>query len=1029
MEQNLYDLMDWAGIEELVYSEASNPHAMLGPHLTESGLLIQALIPTAAQVVVKIASTGRKYAMELADEAGFFAVLIPRKSLAAYTLLVTYDNGVTVEIHDPYAYAPQFTSEDLKKFAAGIHYSIYDKMGAHPMTINGVSGVYFSVWAPCALRVSVVGDFNLWDGRRHQMRRIGEGDGSIFELFIPGLTTGLIYKYEVKTKAGLPMLKADPYGNYAQLRPDNASVVWDINQYQWNDKAWMDKRARTNTKDKPFNIYEVHLGSWMRKETAKDEAGEDIVGSEFYNYREIAPRLADYVQDMGYTHVELMPVMEHPLDESWGYQVTGYYAPTSRYGTPDDFMYFMDYMHGRGIGIILDWVPAHFPRDAYGMANFDGTCVYEHMDPRKGSHPHWGTLIYNYGRPGVSNFLIANALFWAEKYHADAIRMDAVASMLYLDYGKNDGEWVANIYGGNENLEAVEFLKHLNSVFKGRRDGAVIIAEESTAWPMVTGNAKEGGLGFDYKWNMGWMNDFTNYMRCDPYFRKNNYGELVFSMLYAYSEDFVLVFSHDEVVHGKGSMIGKMPGATLETKAENLRTAYAFMMGHPGKKLLFMGQEYAQVSEWNEGASLEWGLLEQPVHKNMQDYVRTLNKLYLEHPALYEMDYDPEGFEWINCSYQNESMVMFIRRSKKAGETLLFICNFDNIEHEKFRVGVPFEGKYKEIFNTDAKEFGGSGRVNGRMKSSKKIEWDEKEDSIEVNIPPMSVSIFTCTPEPKAKKAGAGKAAAGKGQAAKAVKKAGVRTEVKAGPGKKAEVEAEPEKKAEVKAEPEKKVKVEAEPEKKAEVEAESEKKAKVEAEPGVKAEVEAEPEKKVEVEAEPEEKAKVEAEPEKKTEKKPAPKRLSTKKEDQKKLTTAKEVQKQISTAKKDQKQISTTKADQKQISTTKADQKQISTTKADQKQISTTKKDQKQISTTKADQKQISTAKTGQKQISTAKTDQKKLSTARKEPGRLSTKKEGTKQITTKKTEPKQISTSKTGQKRLGASKAGSPKTEDNR
>ena len=1019
MEQNLYDLMDWAGIEELVYSEASNPHAMLGPHLTESGLLIQALIPTAAQVVVKIASTGRKYAMELADEAGFFAVLIPRKSLAAYTLLVTYDNGVTVEIHDPYAYAPQFTSEDLKKFAAGIHYSIYDKMGAHPMTINGVSGVYFSVWAPCALRVSVVGDFNLWDGRRHQMRRIGEGDGSVFELFIPGLTTGLIYKYEVKTKAGLPMLKADPYGNYAQLRPDNASVVWDINQYQWNDKAWMDKRARTNTKDKPFNIYEVHLGSWMRKETAKDEAGEDIVGSEFYNYREIAPRLADYVQDMGYTHVELMPVMEHPLDESWGYQVTGYYAPTSRYGTPDDFMYFMDYMHGRGIGIILDWVPAHFPRDAYGMANFDGTCVYEHMDPRKGSHPHWGTLIYNYGRPGVSNFLIANALFWAEKYHADAIRMDAVASMLYLDYGKNDGEWVANIYGGNENLEAVEFLKHLNSVFKGRRDGAVIIAEESTAWPMVTGNAKEGGLGFDYKWNMGWMNDFTNYMRCDPYFRKNNYGELVFSMLYAYSEDFVLVFSHDEVVHGKGSMIGKMPGATLETKAENLRTAYAFMMGHPGKKLLFMGQEYAQVSEWNEGASLEWGLLEQPVHKNMQDYVRTLNKLYLEHPALYEMDYDPEGFEWINCSYQNESMVMFIRRSKKAGETLLFICNFDNIEHEKFRVGVPFEGKYKEIFNTDAKEFGGSGRVNGRMKSSKKIEWDEKEDSIEVNIPPMSVSIFTCTPEPKAKKAGAGKAAAGKGQAAKAVKKAGVRTEVKAGPGKKAEVEAEPEKKAEVKAEPGVK--------------------AKMEAEPGVKAEVEAEPEEKAKVEAEPEKKAETEAEPEKKTEKKPAPKRLSTKKEDQKKLTTAKEVQKQISTAKKDQKQISTTKADQKQISTTKADQKQISTTKADQKQISTTKKDQKQISTTKkdqkqisttkADQKQISTAKTGQKQISTAKTDQKKLSTARKEPGRLSTKKEGTKQITTKKTEPKQISTSKTGQKRLGASKAGSPKTEDNR
>ena len=1089
MEQNLYDLMDWAGIEELVYSEASNPHAMLGPHLTESGLLIQALIPTAAEVVVKIASTGRKYPMELADEAGFFAVLIPRKSMAAYTLLVTYDNGVTDEIHDPYAYAPQFASEDLKKFAAGIHYSIYEKMGAHPITINGVSGVYFSVWAPCAMRVSVVGDFNLWDGRRHQMRRIGEGDGSVFELFIPGLTTGVIYKYEVKTKAGLPMLKADPYGNYAELRPNNASVVWDINQYQWNDRAWMDKRAKTGTKDRPFNIYEVHLGSWMRKEAAKDESGEDIVGSEFYNYREIAVRLADYVQDMGYTHVELMPVMEHPLDESWGYQVTGYYAPTSRYGTPDDFMYFMDYMHGRGIGVILDWVPAHFPRDAYGMANFDGTCVYEHMDPRKGSHPHWGTLIYNYGRPGVSNFLIANALFWAEKYHADAIRMDAVASMLYLDYGKNDGEWVPNIYGGNENLEAVEFLKHLNSVFKGRGDGAVIIAEESTAWPMVTGNAKEGGLGFDYKWNMGWMNDFTNYMRCDPYFRKNNYGELVFSMLYAYSEDFVLVFSHDEVVHGKGSMIGKMPGATLETKAENLRTAYAFMMGHPGKKLLFMGQEYAQVSEWNEGASLEWGLLELPVHKNMQDYVRTLNKLYLEHPALYEMDYDPEGFEWINCSYQNESMVMFVRKSKKAGETLLFICNFDNMEHEKFRVGVPFEGRYKEIFNTDAKEFGGSGKVNGRVKSSKKIEWDEKEDSIEVNIPPMSVSIYTCTPEPKAKKAGTGKAAAGKGQAAKTVKKAGSKAESKAGPGKKAEVKAEsekkaevkaepekkaevkakpekkvevkaepekkvevkaePEKKVEVKAEPEKKVEVKAEPEKKVEVKAESEKKVEVKAEPEKKAEVKAEPEKKVEVKAEPEKKAEVKAEPEKKAEvksepekkaeKKPAPKRLSTKKEDQKKLTTAKAEQKQISTAKTnqkqistaktEQKQISTAKTDQKQISTSKTDQKQISTAKTDQKQISTAKTDQKQISTAKTEQKQISTAKTDQKQISTAKTDQKKLSTAKKETGRISTKKERTKQISTKKTDPKQISTSKTGQKRLGTSKAEAGKTEDNR
>jgi 1,4-alpha-glucan branching enzyme len=407
----------------------------------------------------------------------------------------------------------------------------------------------------------------------------------------------------------------------------------------------------------------------------------------------------------------------------------------------------MDYMHEQGIGVILDWVPAHFPRDAFGMACFDGTCVYEHADPRKGAHPHWGTLIYNYGRPGVSNFLIANALFWAEKYHADGIRMDAVASMLYLDYGKNDGEWVANIYGGNENLEAVEFLKHLNTVFKGRKNGAVLIAEESTAWPMITGDPKDGGLGFDYKWNMGWMNDFTNYMRCDPYFRKNNYGELTFSMLYAYSENFVLVFSHDEVVHGKGSMMGKMPGETLEAKAENLRAAYGFMMSHPGKKLLFMGQDYGQIDEWNENASLEWDLLKYPLHKNMQTYVRELNKLYQAHPALYEQDFDTEGFEWINCSYHEESMIMFLRRGKE--ETLLCVCNFDNMDHEKFRLGVPFAGKYKEIFNSDAKEFGGEGRTNSRVKASKKIEWDERENSIEIHIPPMSFMVFSCTPEEK----------------------------------------------------------------------------------------------------------------------------------------------------------------------------------------------------------------------------------------------------------------------------------------
>lgn len=745
MDKALYDLMDWAGIEELVYSEASNPHNMLGAHMTEAGMLVQAFIPTARDITVKITSTGKTYQMELADDAGFFAALIPRKTMADYTLLVFYDNGTLGEIHDPYSFAPQFTDADLKKFEAGIHYGIYNKMGAHPMTVKGTAGVYFAVWAPCAMRVSVVGDFNLWDGRRHQMRKLGES--GIFEIFIPGVKKGAVYKYEVKFKNGDPALKADPYANYAELRPNTASVVWDLNEYQWNDGEWMDKRAKTDTKTAPMSVYEVHLGSWMRKETKTDDTGHVIIGSEFYNYREIAKKLAEYVTEMGYTHVELMPVMEHPLDASWGYQVTGYYAPTSRFGTPDDFMYFMDYMHSQGIGVILDWVPAHFPRDAWGMAQFDGTCVYEHRDPRKGSHPHWGTLIYNYGRPGVSNFLIANALFWADRYHADGIRFDAVASMLYLDYGKNPGEWVANIYGGHENLEAVEFLKHLNSIFKGRKDGAILIAEESTAWPKITGSVKEDGLGFDYKWNMGWMNDFLEYMKYDPYFRSHHYKELTFSMLYAYSEDFILVFSHDEVVHGKGSMAGKMPGMSLEDKFANLRTAYGFMMGHPGKKLLFMGQDFGQLDEWNENVQLEWELLDYPIHGRMKEYVKELNHLYRSYPALYKKDYQPDGFEWVNCMDSANNIVSFIRKTDKKEETLLFICNFAPVLHEKYIMGVPFEGKYKEIFNSDAVKFGGSGKGNPRMKTSREEDSDGRKHAITVQVPPMSICIFSCTPE------------------------------------------------------------------------------------------------------------------------------------------------------------------------------------------------------------------------------------------------------------------------------------------
>ena len=563
MDEKLYELMDWAGVEAIVYSEEDCPQNYLGPHLSDDGITIQAFFPDAKEAVLVTDGGKNTYPMDLEDEAGYFAVLISGKKIPDYSFRVTYEDGATEERKDPYAFAPQITEKEAKKFNAGICYDIYKKLGAHPMTIDGTKGVYFAVWAPNAMRVSVVGDFNLWDGRRLPMRRLG-GSG-IFELFVPGLETGTIYKYEIKAKGGLTYLKADPYANAAEMRPNTASVVTDLSEFTWTDQAWMEQRKTADTKKAPFFVYELHLGSWKKPE------GDRL----FYNYREIAPMLAEYVKEMGYTHVELMPVMEHPFDGSWGYQVTGYYAPTARYGTPQDFMYFMNYMHEQGIGVILDWVPAHFPRDTHGLCSFDGTCLYEHLDPRQGSHPHWGTLIYNYGRPEVSNFLIANALFWKNVYHADGIRMDAVASMLYLDYGKNDGEWVANIYGGHENLEAVEFLKHLNSIFKKDGDGALLIAEESTAWPKITAPVEEEGLGFDYKWKMGWMNDFLGYMQLDPFFRSYHHGALTFGMIYAYSEDFVLTFSHDEVVHGKGSMIGKMPGKR-KLKFANLRAAYGY---------------------------------------------------------------------------------------------------------------------------------------------------------------------------------------------------------------------------------------------------------------------------------------------------------------------------------------------------------------------------------------------------------------------------------------------------------------------
>ncbi len=768
MDNRLYELMNWPRIEALVYSEEDEPQEILGPHKVEDGILVQAFLPTAVKMTAVLKNTGKEYEMELADEGGFFAVLLPGKTVPEYFFRVEYDNGVVQDLEDAYRFQPKvYSAKDLEKFQAGIHYTLYEKMGAHPMTVKGVEGTYFSVWAPNACRVSVVGDFNLWDGRRHPMRRIEEA--GIFELFIPGIEPGACYKYEIKTRSGLPMLKADPYANAAELRPNTASIVTDLSGFEWTDKEWLEKRKKTNYKKEPVLIYEVHLGSWKKPETEESEdleeteetgaeTAEEKENREFYNYREIAPMLAEYVKDMGYTHVELMPIMEHPLDESWGYQVTGYYAPTARYGSPKDFMYFMDYMHSQGIGVILDWVPAHFPRDTFGLAAFDGTCLYEHLDPRKGSHPHWGTLIYNYGRPQVKNFLIANALFWTEVYHADGIRMDAVASMLYLDYGKQDGEWVANIYGGNENLEAMEFLKHLNSIYKKRRDGALLIAEESTAWPKVTAPVEEDGLGFDFKWNMGWMNDFMDYMHYDPVFRSWHHGELTFSMIYAYSENFILSLSHDEVVHGKGTLVGKMPG-DRDSKLDNLRAAYGFMMTHPGKKLLFMGQEFAPFDEWNEKVSLEWDLLQYQDHGNMREYVKALNHFCLEHPALYELDHDPEGFTWINNISANENMLVFTRQSKKPEETLLVVCNFSPLVYEKHKIGVPFEGRYKEIFNSDSELFGGTDVRNKRAKRSRKSECDGREDSIEITVPPMGIAVFSCTAEKAPAKEKAVKAA------------------------------------------------------------------------------------------------------------------------------------------------------------------------------------------------------------------------------------------------------------------------------
>lgn len=722
----LYDIF------HIVKGEYGDPHMVLGMHEIEQDgkkmVVVRAFLPGAKAItVIDYNNKRKKYPMEMLHQEGFFeSVIEDREEWFCYQLEYTDRYDHSWQAYDPYSFTPTLSEFDRYLFGAGTHYEIYEKMGGRLMTHDGVMGAAFSVWAPNAKAVSVVGAFNNWDYRRNLMRRLG--DSGIWEIFIPGLKEGDSYKFHVVQCNGRHVDKTDPYGLYTEVRPNTASVLYPLKRYTWKDRRWMTARKKYDFKTAPMNIYEVHLGSWMR--------GEE---NRFLTYTELAERLVPYVKEMGYTHIEIMPVEEHPFDGSWGYQVTGYYAPTSRYGTPDEFKYFVDTCHQNGIGILLDWVPAHFPKDDFGLARFDGTALYEHEDPRMGEHLQWGTYIFNYGRKEVINFLLANALFWIEAYHIDGLRVDAVASMLYLDFCKNDGEWLPNQYGGRENLEAVEFLKHMNSVIAKRDPGAVMIAEESTSWEGVTRDAEEGGLGFSLKWNMGWMNDFLFYIKKDPIYRKYHHNKLTFGMAYHYSESFILVLSHDEVVHMKSSMIGKMPGDPWQSFA-NLRLSYGFMMGHPGKKLLFMGGEFGQYQEWSEARSLDWHLLQYADHQHMQAYVKELNHLYQKESAFWERDYDPNGFMWIECDDADSSVVSFARRSKE--KELIFVCNFTPVVHQGFRLGVPEEGVYHEILNSDAERFGGSNVVNAGALESKAAPCSRCQFSVNLDIPPLGMIIL-----------------------------------------------------------------------------------------------------------------------------------------------------------------------------------------------------------------------------------------------------------------------------------------------
>ncbi|KAB0578652.1 1,4-alpha-glucan branching enzyme [Fusobacterium naviforme] len=719
MDKLLYDLMDWSAVEELVYSESENPHAILGAHPVEEGVLIQVFVPTAQRIEALLSGAGGSVEMEREDENGFFACLIRGRKQVSYRLHIIYEDGREEEIDDPYAFAPLYESSDLKKFAAGNHVEIYKKMGAHPEKRGSVEGIGFSVWAPNAMRVSVVGDFNDWDGRRHQMRRLG--DSGIFQLFIPGIEAGEIYKYEIKTKTREIFLKADPYAFAAELRPKTASIVtakWD---FGWEDAEWLRKRSE-NVKKKhgcPLSIYELNLCSW-------DPA---------LSGRALAEKLAAYMKDMHYTHVELMPVMEYPLDASLGYQTTGYYALTARLGSPEDFMYFVNHLHKEGIGVILDWNAARFPKDDFALAHFDGTALYE----LPGGQAE--TEVFHFARPEVRNFLVANALFWAKQYHVDGIRVMDMSSILYF----NGADGVrSNIYGGGENLDGLSFIRQLSTVMHRLCPGVLLIADGSAEYALTTKPVKENGLGFDYRWNTGWAHGFLNYMQRPERERSEHYGELTYSLLYQYSENFILPLSHAVTAEGAPSLIHRLPGENFEERFANLRAALGFFMTHPGKKLIFSGQEFGMIDEWNAERGVEWELLDYPLHRHMQDYARDLNRFYLEHAALWRQDDDPAGFEWLNCHSWEENVVAFLRKTKDEAEELLVVVNFTGKEYPKFNVGVPFHGSFRELFNSDREEYGGSGLLNMRALPAKNLEVDERDEGITIKLPAHSVVIFSC---------------------------------------------------------------------------------------------------------------------------------------------------------------------------------------------------------------------------------------------------------------------------------------------